>query len=282
MGTSSSYGGSRGAGWRRARSHARRLPEIPSNADIDGLVSDIAGAMGWGDAPGLGDEQAAPTGSDPPLTSPPAPPIGSWGPISARRAGGGGGGGGGASAGGAGRRAGGAGGGGGTRSRRAAARTASRAARIAYGVARGDAALLETVGLRLADFIGLTVAEQVQRIAEAAVGATIEEAELDKAITRMTVEILDSGGDIAPADAARRFVEAYTYEIMLTEVGGVLRDAGHGDAWSRSIERQIRDSIHAVVETYPLDAATGADQVGALIETVLEGAREVLATRGRR
>ena len=167
--------------------------------------------------------------------------------------------------------------GGGTRSRRAAAQRASRAARVGYGLATANAGVLEEAGLRLADLVGLTVPEQAQRIAEATVSATIEESQLDRAITRMLVEILDSRGDLAPADAARRFVEAYTFEIMLTEIGEVLRDSGRGEAWSRGVEQKIRESIHSTVQTYPLDGTAGPDRVGALIEETLEGAREVLA-----
>lgn len=280
MGTSSSYGGSRGSAWRRARSRARHLPEIPSGADIDDLVADIAVAMGWSDDE-VGDGANADDGAEAAPPAAPGQPIGAWGPISARRAAGAGGGGGGGAGGGRARDGGGhRGAGGGNRTRRAAARVAGRVARIAYGVATGDARLLEDLGLRLADFVGLTIPQQAQRIAEAAIGATIEEAELDKAITRMTLAILNAGGEMSPAEAARQFVEAYTWEIMLTEIGEALRTAGHSDTWSCNIERMVRENIRATVQTYDLDEAAGLDQVGPLIERALAGGREVMMARG--
>jgi hypothetical protein len=281
MGTSSAFGGSRGTGWQRARSSARELPDSPSSSDIDALVADIATAIGW-TSPG---EDDASSGNGLPADGVPSGEQGapmSWGPISARRAGRGAGAGMGRGGGTArrevslraGRR--------GRRSQQGAARAASRAARLAYGVAQRDARVLRELGLQFADLAGLTVAEQAQRIAENVVGATVEEAEREKALTRMLVDILESGGDLPPAEAARRFAEAYVYEIMLTEIGTVLRDAGHSDGWSANVERQIRDSIRAGVRSYPIDEDAGAGQIGPLIEGTLEGAREVLATRTRR
>lgn len=280
MGTSSAFGGSAGTGWQRARSAARELPASPSSTEIDALVAEIAKAIGWTDeAPA---ETDVPGGDNPPadVASPerPAVPI-SWGPISARRTGGARGGGTGAGGATVRREAGSSTGRRGQRSRQGAARAASTAARLAYGVAQRNAGVLRELGLRLADLAGLSVAEQAQRIAENVVGATVEEAEREKALTRMLVDILESAGALPPAEAARRFAEAYVYEIMLTEIGTVLRDAGHTDGWSANVERQIRDSIRAGVRSYPINEAAGADQIGSLIGATLEGAREVLATR---
>jgi hypothetical protein len=147
-------------------------------------------------------------------------------------------------------------------------------------LAQGDRRALARLGLVLSELVGLPVAEQAQRIADSIVGATVEEAERAKAITRMVVEVLDSGGNLSPADAARRFVAAYVYEIALTELGAVLREQQRSEAWSANVERQLRDSIRATVAGYPLDDTAQPRQIERLIRTALDGAREVMLARG--
>jgi hypothetical protein len=279
MGTSGSFGGSRSRGWSRARSTARNLPNAPSQEDINRLVADIASAIDFrpGDEVLPGDTPAGE--ADLPFAIGPV----SWGPISARRrtsgrgAGGGGGRLGGTSGGpGPGTR------GGGRRSGAVAARIASRGGGAAYALLRGDTAALADAGLVLAQLVGLAPAEQAQRIAAEVVGATIVEAERDKALSRMLVAILDSGGELAPADAAKVFVESYVYEVMLTEIDGELRDGRRDGAWIAEVERRVREQIQAVVANETLETGAGPGEIEHLTIYTLERARAVLAARTRR
>lgn len=277
MGTSGSYGGSGGSVWKRARATARNLPNEPSQEDIDRLVADIASAIDWHDDQEAGVAEPAPAEpGDQPFATPPV----SWGPISARRASGTGGGGGGG-----GRVSGGPGPGargGGRRSSATAARVASRGGGAAYALLRGDAAALARVGLVLAELVGLAPPEQAQRIASSVVGASIVEAERDKALARMLVAILGSGGTLTPADSAKVFVESYVYEVMLTEIDGELRDGRRDGAWTADVERRVKEQIQAVVATEELDADAGPDDIERLTIYTLDRARAVLAARSRR
>jgi hypothetical protein len=278
MGTSGSFGGSRGSAWSRGRTTARDLPNEPSQEDIDRLIADIASAIDFRpDQPANeGDLQPGEPGEQPDAIA----PI-SWGPISARRTAGRGGGGGG--------RPGGVSGGpgpgtrgGGRRSRATAARIASRGGGAAYALLRGDAAALAVIGLVLADLVGLAPAEQAQRIAAEVVGATIVEAERDKALARMLVAILTSDGALSPAEAAKVFVQSYVYEVMLTEIDGALRDGRRDGAWTADVERRVREQIDAVVANQPLDDAAGPGDIERMTSYTLDRARAVLAARTSR
>jgi hypothetical protein len=284
VGTSGSFGGSRSAAWSRARASAGDLSAAPSDEEIERLAADLADALNT--SPDETDEQTAdrPPGAvavaEPTLPIEGPTPV--WGPISARRAtgrgeGGPAGGGGGGQSG----RAGPGTRGGGRRSRAAAARSAGRAIRVAYAVARGDAAAVARFGFVLAELAGLAPAEQARRIAEGIVGATLIEAERDKAIARTLIAILESGGNLPVTEAARLFVESYVYEVMLTEIDGALRDGNHSEDWCVDVERRIRDVVRAAVATEPLDEQGGEADVSSMIEYALERGRAVLVTRNR-
>lgn len=249
MGTSGAYGGSGGQAWQNARRRARRLPNLPSAAEIYGVVSAIGeGLPGDNPATEVEDDGAGAAGVAEEHADPPAV---SWGSISARpRASQGGGGGGGA-----GRarprrepttgRAGGT-----QRSIRRAVRIGSRAARAGFALAAGDAALLQReFGLDLDELRGLSAPAQAKRIADRiVVGDSIESAEIKEAVIAVVLAQQDPEHPLNPLQAARVFMTAWITEVAETEILGTLVDGKRPDEEVRNIARQVRDAIRAKVE----------------------------------
>lgn len=283
MGTSGAYGGSSGRAWSRARRRARNLPDHPTDRDIERVLNAVGDGLGLtGEAP-EGPEAGPTTPATDLQTDAPAGPPVSWGPISARRAAGGGAGGAGGTGGAGGGRRGrtNQGGGWGRRSVARAARAAGRAGRVAYALAARDGATLAALGLSFADLEGLSPAEQAQRIAaDVIVAATIEEAEIHRAIDETVIEVLDGGGDMPPAEFARLFVANLVIEIVKTELMGVLNDGSRPADWVGDVQRRMEDFVRAAVDSLTIDDGGTAD-IEALINEVLPRTQEVLASERR-
>ena len=97
----------------------------------------------------------------------------------------------------------------------------------------------------------------------------------------MLVAIIESGGVLTPAEAVKVFAQSYVYEVMLTEIGGALRDGRRDGAWTADVERRIENVIVAVITTQDLDDNAGPGQIEDMIITTLGRARSVLAERRR-
>ena len=97
------------------------------------------------------------------------------------------------------------------------------------GSASGNAGILASeFGLRLEDLIGLSPAEQAQRITDQLiVGDSVENAELLKAADKLILAQLAAGGAMTPVEVTRLYSTSYIDEIMATELGGVLNDVNH-------------------------------------------------------
>jgi hypothetical protein len=278
MGTSGAYGGSAGGAWSVARRRARRIQGEGTDGDINRILNGAAPGFGFdteaADGPNEGQQGQQEPAAPAPLGAMPAV---SWGPISAHRAGGGGTGGGT----GGGRGGGPRGAGGGTgrgRSARRAARVGGRAARAAFAIASGNAGILASeFGLRLEDLIGLSPAEQAQRITDRLiVGDSVENAELLKAADKLILAQLAAGGAMTPVEVTRLYATSYIDEIMATELGGVLNDGNHTAQEVREIERKIHEAVEATIDGIVVDDATTID-TEETIRTVLVQAQSLLA-----
>jgi len=240
MGTSGAYGGSGGGAWSRARASARRVRDQPSEQTIADLVRDTAVAAGWGpsDLP-----DPAPVASD--RLDAPARPASVFripdGVLARGLAG--------LGAATAGARAGQGGGDGGSghsglRPLGRVARTASRVIGSGYAVQHGDAARLAELGLGLAELRGLDPFDQSLQILEVlAGGSSIQDEELHRALADVLVSIQTSAGTVPPEDVVRAFVVGYTFQVICTENGAVLREADD----PAELERQIREYLEVRV-----------------------------------
>ena len=269
MGTSGAYGGSGGQAWSRARRRARRLPPNPTDGDLDRLIQAVGDGLSH-DNPEL-DQQA-------PAQVEPAAPTVSWGPISARpRAGGGEG-----PGTGGGRRGGGERptGGGTRRSPRRVASVGSRAARAGAALLTGDTRTLAELGLDLADLVGLSPAEQAQRIAAHMVtGDSIENAEIRAATDALILAQIQAGRPLSPVEVAQVYASAWIIEVVKTELGAAYRDGSRPADEIRRIERRVYDTVRASVEGLVTDGMETMD-TEAVITEVLGRARRVMRASG--
>lgn len=283
MGTSDSYGGSGGA-WNGAR---RELDDLLTGggATADDVLGPAAGAIEWADGAedgGDGDEPGIeaphePGSGDIPLDGTTVPPI------RVRSRGGTGGGAGGRGTGGAWRVSGGGRRGGGTgRSRQRAARVGAGVAAAGYALRAGDAATLRRLGLDLAELARLSPRQQAQRIIDVLAGtaATLADGEVARASSTMIIWLLEADAPPSAADTVRKFATECVYEIMLTELGGELRDGSRDGATTVAPEDDLHDTIEARVASLRIEGdAVDAEALEAAISEVLEFTRRVLFER---
>ena len=272
MGTSGSYSGSGGA-WSGARGE---LGDLLSGGDATAadVLAPAAGAINWTPSGDQGADDAVGTGAIPLLGSG-ASPI----RIRSRGGGGGAGAGGGARGGGGG---GGSRGGGSRRSRQRAARIGASVAAAGYALRAGDAAALRRLGLDLAALVGLAPSQQAQRIIAALAGpaSTIEDGEITAAASTMIIRLLEADAPPAAAEVVALFATEYVYEIMLTELGGEMRDGTRDGSATILTEDELHSVIEARVVSLEIEGdSMAADALESAIDEVLEFTRRVLFER---
>jgi hypothetical protein len=281
MGTSDSYGGSGGA-WNGAR---RELDDLLTGggATADDVLGPAAGAIDWADGAedaGDGDELGAdaprePGSGDIPLQGTTVQPI------RVRSRGGTGGGAGDRGTGGGGRASGRRGGGTG-RSRQRAASVGAGVAAAGYALRAGDAATLRRLGLDLAELARLSPRQQAQRIIDVLAGtaATLADGEVARASSTMIIWLLEADAPPSSAHTVRKFATECVYEIMLTELGGELRDGSRDGAATVAPEDDLHDTIEARVASLRIEGdAVDAEALESAISEVLEFTRRVLFER---
>ena len=175
--------------------------------------------------------------------------------------------------------------GGGGRSR---ARAASVGGRLASGVAalrRGNAAELASLGLDLDELRALDdPLQQAQRLMEAAMAGapqTIEDDELRTAAGRTAIWALEDG-ERSPEveDVIRHFVTEYVYEVILTEIGVVLRSGDRDGTAAIPAEARIHETIVALAHTVAIQTnRLGHADLTAITNGVLEDTRSVIGSR---
>jgi len=280
VGTSDGYQGSGGA-WNGAQ---RTLDDLLSGGDsaTDDVCADAAGALQW--EVGDGDSADGQSGETDVATLE-IPTVGSEAvPITIRPRGSGGGGDVGVGVGA--RRSGGrptpGGSGGRGRSRRRAASTGARVAAAGYALRAGDATALRTLGLELAELVGLSPAQQAKRIIDVIVGttATIEDAEIARASSSMIIALLERTTEPTPAEVVRIFAVEYVYEVFLTELGAEMRDGSRNGSASIVTENDIRDLIEARVASLQIEGdAVDAGALESAFDEVLEFTRRIIHER---
>ncbi len=278
MGTSGAYGGSGGT-WNQVQDGvAAWLDSLPGQPEDTGTDDDANNDAGTGVPPS---EPSEPDQAVLDSLRPVASALG-WG----RRPGGRGDGpSGGTVTGAMPRSASGGSPGGGGRSR---ARAASVGGRLASGVAalrRGDASELAALGLDLDELGGLDDPyEQARRLMEAATAGgaqTIEEDELRLAAVRTAIWALQDG-DHSPAidDVIRYFVTEYVYQVILTEIGAVLRSGERDGTAAIPAEDRIHETIVALARTVTIQTnRLGHADLTAITDGVLEETRSVFGSR---
>jgi hypothetical protein len=242
MGTSGSYGGSKGTQWRRTRTAARELANGPigSEGAIATLLYDLAIAAGFNDQ-GEIEEDPQPGY----LTRPSVIAFGHPTTI--------------ASSGLAGLGLGGApyrtgihrGGGSASRSAgRSVTRTARSAARAlgaGYGLRFGETSALSSLGLDLAELQSLDPIRQSMRILQALdLSSAIADEELRLALADVLLAVQSAPIAPSPPDLVRLFVVSYVTQVLITEAGENWRASGARSA--ADLERQVRDYLSVRVE----------------------------------
>jgi hypothetical protein len=282
MGTSDSYSGSGGA-WNGAR---RELDDLLTGggATADDVLGPAAGAIEWTDGAeggGDGEEPGAEASREPGTGDIPLQGT-TVRPIRIRSRGGTGGGAGGRGTGGGVASGGGRRGGGTGRSRQRAARVGAGVAAAGYALRAGDAATLRRLGLDLAELARLSPRQQAQRIIDVLAGttATLADGEVARASSTMIIWLLEAEAPPSAGDTVRKFATECVYEIMLTELGGELRDGSRDGATTVAPEDDLHDTIEARVASLRIEGdAVDAEALEAAISEVLEFTRRVLFER---
>jgi hypothetical protein len=206
--------------------------------------------------------------------------------IAPRRAGEGGDGpGGGSGGGGAQGSAGGRSGGGPRRSVARSAGTAGRAAAAAYAFATGNSAVLERLGLNLADLRALGDPILVtRRIVEVVCGprgdSSIEDAEQRLIAADVADWVLSQqreGYEATPEDIAKHAIAEIMVDTLLTETDGLISDSESGPL-AESELRQLADNLVDRVAV-PIDGATEQD-FSVAIEAGIESLRKIMRGDG--
>jgi len=242
MGTSGSYGGSKGTQWRRTRTAARELAMSPigSEGAIATLLYDLAIAAGFNQVETEEDPQ--------PPNHPTRPSVVAFGrPTTIARTGLAG-----LGLGGAAFRLG-AHGGSGPASRTAGrsvtrtARSAARALGAGYGLRFGETSALSSLGLDLAALQSLDPIRQSMRILEALdLSSAIADEELRLALADVLLTVQSAPIAPSPPDLVRLFVVSYVTQVLITEAGENWRSSGARSA--ADLERQVRDYLSVRVE----------------------------------
>ena len=148
------------------------------------------------------------------------------------------------------------------------------------GIRSGNAGVLRSIGLDLAELETLNPYQQAQRLLQIATGAdsatTLEDEELHLAANRTAIWALKKEQDTDARSLIRRFVVEYVNEVFRTESGAVLRSGERDGVVAVSMEDRVRNTIEASVRNTPLDKVTlDAKILGSTIQLVLNQVFEI-------
>lgn len=168
------------------------------------------------------------------------------------------------------------------RSRTRAARVGSRLASGVVALRSGDSAAMDALGLDLNVLQALkNVYQQAQMLAEAAAESipnNLEDDELRKAATSTAIWALAMDGEGPQVEEIiRQFVKDYVYEVILTEIGSVLRSGDRDGVAAVEAEERIRSTISALADTVQIQVRQDdrAD-LAAVVDQVLESTRYII------
>ena len=278
MGTSDPYGGSGGRDWKNLREEVEDwLDSLPGSGE-EAPGDESGGGNGDGESdqgqPGQPDQTALPD-----LVSSLGRAFQSGGGASDGPAAGGGIGSPGGTRASSGRSPSGTG-----RSTARAGRVGGRLAAGIFGMRAGDGAALDAIGIDFAEMQGLDTYGQAQMLVRAAtensVATSMEDEEIQAASNKTAIWALERSEAPEAIEIVQRFIMEYVYGVFLAENGSVLRSGRRDGVAAVAAEKQLRETIEALVRGFPL-TPTGMDpaELGAAAEKVLEQVLQIHAGR---
>jgi hypothetical protein len=130
--------------------------------------------------------------------------------------------------------------------------------------------------------VTLSPRQQAHRIIDALGGtaANIADGEIARASSSMIIWLLEADAPPTAAETVAFFATECVYQIMLTELGGEMRDGTRDGAGTVVTENELHDVIDARVASLRIEGdSVDSDELEGAISEVLEFTRRVLFER---